>query len=72
VKGFDIKACTDFCLAQGYYKPTDYLITIQVGWEVRALHGVLRSDDLSITVGKKGAEPVHLPLDREPTTGRAH
>ena len=63
VKDFDLKACVDFCVARGFYKPTDYLITIQVGWESRILHGVLRSDDLRLTVGRKGAEPVRLPLD---------
>ncbi len=63
VKDFDIKACIDFCLTQGHYNPTDYLITIQAGWESRALHGVLRSDELTLTVGRNGADPVRLPLD---------
>jgi hypothetical protein len=64
VKGFDIKACVDFCVARGFYKPTDYLITIQTGWESRALDGVLRSEDLTLVVGRKGAAPVRLPLGR--------
>lgn len=62
VENFDLKPCIDFCVAQGLYRPTDYLLTIQVGWESRVLHGVLRSDDLRLTVGKKGAQPLRLPL----------
>lgn len=62
VEDFDFKACVDFCVAQGHYKPTDHLITIQAGWESRALHGVLRSDNLTWTVGKAGKPPVTLPL----------
>jgi hypothetical protein len=64
VKDFDIKACADFCVARGFHKPTDYLVTIQVGRESRALHGVVRSDGLSLVVGKKGESPIHLPLGR--------
>jgi len=62
VESFDLKPCIDFGVAQGFYQPKDYLLTIQVGWESRVLHGVLRPDDLKLTVGKKGAEPVRLPL----------
>lgn len=43
-------------------QPADHLLTSQVGWESRALHGVLRSQDLKLTVGKKDAAPVCLPL----------
>jgi len=62
VESFDLKPCIDFCVAQGFYQPKDYLLTIQAGWESRVLHGVLRSDDLKFTVGKKGADSVRLPL----------
>ena len=62
IEAFDLKPCIDFCVSKGFYQPADYLLTIQVGWESRVLHGVLRSDDLKLTVGKKGAEPVRLPL----------
>lgn len=62
VEGFDLKACLDFCVARGFYKPTDYLLTIQAGWESRVLHGFLRSDDLKLAVGRQGTEPVRLPL----------
>ena len=64
IENFDLKPCIDFCVAQGLYQPADYLLTIQVGWESRVLHGVLRSDDLRLTVGKKGAQPVRLPLSQ--------
>jgi len=57
-----LKTCIYFCVSKGFYQPADYLLTIQVGWESRVLHGVLRSDDLKLTVGRKGAEPVRLPL----------
>ena len=49
-------------MAQGFYQPKDYLLIVQVGWESGVLHGVLRSDDLKLAVGKKGAEPVRLRL----------
>ncbi len=62
VEDFDLKPCIDFCVARRFYQPADFLLTIQVGWESRVLHGVLRSDDLRLTVGKKGAKPVRLPL----------
>lgn len=62
VEDFDFKACVDFCVKQGYFKATDHLITIQAGWESRALHGVLRSDNLIWTVGKAGQPSVALPL----------
>jgi hypothetical protein len=64
VQGFDLKACLDFCVAKGFFQAADYLLTIQVGWESRVLHGVLRADDLKLSVGKRGLEPVNLPLDR--------
>ncbi len=62
IRDFDIKACIDFCVAEGFYKSSDSLITIQVGWESRVLHGILRSNDLKLIVGKKGEQPVYLPL----------
>jgi hypothetical protein len=39
-----------------------YLLTIQAGWESRVLQGVLRSENLKLTVGKKGTKPARLPL----------
>ncbi len=65
VKDFDLKACIDFCLKQGYVQSSDYLVTVQIGWEVRALQGIIRSDDLRITMGKNGEAAFHLPLDGE-------
>ena len=65
VKDFDLKACIDFCLKQGYFQSSDYLVTVQIGWEVRALQGIIRSDDLRITMGKNGEAAFHLPLDGE-------
>ncbi len=62
IENFDLKPCLDFCVVQGFFRPADYLLTIQVGWESRVLHGVLRSDGLRWTVGKRGADPVRLPL----------
>ena len=53
IEAFDLKPCIDFCVSKGFYQPVDYLLTIQVGWESRVLHGLLRSDDLKLTVGKK-------------------
>jgi len=41
----------------------DCLLTIQAGWESRILHGVLRSDDLNLAIGKKVVARVRLPLD---------
>lgn len=62
VEDFDLRPCVDFCVAHGHFKATDYLITIQAGWEIRALHGVLQSDNLTLTVGSTGKQPVSLPL----------
>lgn len=71
IESFDLKPCVDFCVAQGFYPPMDYLLTIQAGWESRFLHGVLRSENLKLTVGKKDAEPVRLPLASSISGGRA-
>lgn len=71
IEAFDLKPCVDFCVAQGFCQSADYLLTIQAGWESRVLHGVLRSDDLRLTVGKKGADPVRLPLTPSISGGHA-
>lgn len=71
IEAFDLKPCVDFCVAQGFCQSADYLLTIQAGWESRVLHGVLRSDDLRLTVGKKGANPVRLPLTPSISGGHA-
>lgn len=62
VEDFDFKACVEFAVKEGHFKATDHLITLQAGWEVRALRGILRSDDLKFTIARRGRPAVELPL----------
>lgn len=34
VRGLDVKAILDFCLARSYFSPEEYLVTMEHGWEI--------------------------------------
>jgi hypothetical protein len=62
VRDFDIKACIDWCIAQGTYTGNEYLREFSAAFEVMTLRGgTLRNDDMSFLVKAAGKTAVLTP-----------
>jgi hypothetical protein len=62
VRDLDIKACIDWCIAQGTYTGDEYLREFSAAYEVMTLRGgTLRNDDMSFLVKATGKTAVLTP-----------
>jgi hypothetical protein len=61
VRDLDLKALIDDHIAQGFYSPDAYCMTVHASWEVWVLDQQLRTNDLAFTIKKKGEPAVTIP-----------
>ena len=61
VRDLDLKPLIDWLMARGYYDPNSYCQVVEAAWEVWVLDDILKTNDMSFTIKKKGQPAVTIP-----------